>query len=144
MRVTRSMIQTKLGHERLARDEAVQCVESAMREVEQKLAAARQELEAERSQLTTTARERDQAILGRQAAEDPLRQAKDAPKVVRRAKSVAPPEHPAAAPQPRRHGRPPKVPRGRYGGRGMVDAGLEGQILVAGGRRPSSTVSPCG
>jgi hypothetical protein len=75
------------------------------------LAAARQELEAERSLRTTTAKERDQAIIGRQAAEDRLRQAKDARKVVGRPKAVEPPEPPAAAPQPRRRGRPPKVPR---------------------------------
>jgi hypothetical protein len=104
-------LQTKLGHERLARDEAVQRVESAKREVEQELAAARQELEAERSLRTTLARERDQAILGRQAAEDRLWQAKDAQKVVRRAKAVAPAEPPAATPQPRRRARPPKVPQ---------------------------------
>jgi hypothetical protein len=102
-------LQTKLGHERLARDEAVQRVETAKRDVEQKLAAARQELEAERSLRTTLARERDRAILGRQAAEDRLRQAKDARKVVRQAKAMAPAEPPAAAPQPRRRGRPPKV-----------------------------------
>ncbi len=104
-------LQTKLGHERLARDEAVQRVESAKRDVEQNLAAAWQELEAERSLRMTTARERDQAIIGRQAAEDRLRQTKDARKVVRRAKAVAPAEPPATAPQPRRRGRPPKVPR---------------------------------
>jgi hypothetical protein len=100
-------LQTKLGHERLARDEAVQRVESAKRDVEEKLAAAQQELAAERSLCMTTARERDQAILGRQAAEDRLRQAKDAREVVTRAKAVAP----TAAPQPRRRGRPPKAPR---------------------------------
>jgi hypothetical protein len=104
-------LQTKLGHERLARDEAVQRVEFARRDVEQQLAAARQELEAERSLRTTAAKERDQAIIGRQAAEDRLRQAKDARKVVSPAKAVAPPEPPAAAPQPRRRGRPPKVPQ---------------------------------
>jgi hypothetical protein len=104
-------LQTKLGHERLARDEAVQRAGSAMRDVEQELAAARQELEAERSLRTTTARERDQAIVGRQAAEDGLGQTKDTRKVVRRAKAVAPAERPAAAPQPRRRGRPPKVHR---------------------------------
>ena len=103
-------LQTKLGHERLARDEAVQRVESAKRDVEQKLAAAWQELEAERSLRTTTARGRDQAIVGRQAAEDRLRQANDARKIGGRAKAVAPAESPAAAPQPRRRGRPPKVP----------------------------------
>ena len=104
-------LQTKLGHERLARDEAIQRAESAMRDVEQELAEARQELEAERSLHTTTARERDHAVVGRQAAEDRLRLTKDARKVVRRAKADAPAEPPAAAPQPRRRGRPPKVPR---------------------------------
>jgi hypothetical protein len=104
-------LQTKLGHERLARDEAVQRVQSTKRDVEQQLAATRQELEAERSLRMATAKERDQAIVGRQAAEDRLRQAKDARKVVRQAKAVAPAESPAAAAQPRRRGRPPKVPR---------------------------------
>jgi hypothetical protein len=104
-------LQTRLGHERLARDDAVQRVESAKREIEQELAAARQELEGERSQRMTTARERDQAIVGRQVAEDRLRHAMDARKVVRRAKAVAPAEPPAVAPQPRRRGRPPKVPQ---------------------------------
>ena len=104
-------LQTKLGHERLARDEEVQRVESAKREIEQELAAARQELEAERSLRTTTARERDQAIVGRQAAEDGLGQTKDTRMLARRAKAVAQAERPAAAPQPRRRGRPPKVLR---------------------------------
>src|SRR3984957_12167972 len=104
-------LQTKLGHERLARDEAIQRAESAMRDVEQELAEARQELEAERSLHTTTARERDHAVVGRQAAEDRLRLTKDARKVVRRAKADAPAEPPAATSQPRRRGRPPKVPR---------------------------------
>ena len=104
-------LQTKLGHERLARDEAVQRVEAAKRDAEQKLAAVWQELEAERSLSTTLARERDQTILGRQAAEDRLRQAKDARTVGGRAKAVAQAEPPPAAPLPRRRGRPPKVPR---------------------------------
>jgi hypothetical protein len=108
-RLTIHDLQTKLGHERLARDEAVQRVESAKREVEQELAAARRDLEAERSRRTTLARERDQAIVGRQAAEDRLRHAMDARTVIRQAKAVA--EPPAAAPQPRRRGRPPKVPQ---------------------------------
>ena len=104
-------LQTKLGHERLARDEAVQHVESAKGEIEQELAAAREDLEAERALRLATARERDHAILGRQAAEDRLRQAKEARKIARRPETAAPAQPPLAAPQPRRRGRPPKVNR---------------------------------
>ena len=104
-------LQTKLGHERLARDEAVQHVESAKGEVEQELTAAREDLEAERLLRLATARERDQAILGRQAADDRLRQAKELRKLAGRPETAAPAQPPLAAPQPRRRGRPPKVNR---------------------------------
>jgi hypothetical protein len=108
-------LQTKLGHERLARDEAVQHGESAKRKVEQELAAARDDLETERALRLATARERDQAILGRQAAEDLLRQAKDVRKIAGRGITVAPAEPPLAARQPRRRGRPSKVNRDDIG-----------------------------
>ena len=104
-------LQTKLGHERLARDEAVERVASAKRKVEQELATAREDLEAERLLRLATAKERDQAILGRQAAEDRLRQAKEVRKIARRPETAAPAQPPLAAPQPRRRGRPPKVNR---------------------------------
>jgi hypothetical protein len=104
-------LQTKLGHERLARDEAVEHVASAKRKVEQELATAREDLEAERLLRLATAKERDQAILGRQAAEDRLRQAKEVRKRARRPETAAPAQPPLAAPQPRRRGRPPKVNR---------------------------------
>ncbi len=96
--------QTKLGHERLAREEAARHAEAAKGEVEQELAAAMQELEVEHDLRMTMAKEHDQAIVGRQAAEDRLRQARS---VEGRAKTEAP----AAALQPRRRGRPPKVKR---------------------------------
>jgi hypothetical protein len=76
-----------------------------------RLAAARDDLEAERALRLATARERDHAILGRQAAEDRLRQAKEARKIGRRPETAAPAQPPLAAPQPRRRGRPPKVNR---------------------------------
>jgi hypothetical protein len=104
-------LQTKLGHERLAREEAVQRVESAKVEVEQELTAAREDLEAERLLHLAAAKERDQAILGRQAAEDRLRQAKEVRKIAPRPEAAAPAQPPLAAPQPRRRGRPPKVNR---------------------------------
>jgi hypothetical protein len=104
-------LQTKLGHERLARDEAVEHVASAKRKVEQELATARVDLEAERLLRLATAKERDQAILGRQAAEDRLRQAKEVRKIARRPETAAPAQPPLAAPEPRRRGRPPKVNR---------------------------------
>jgi hypothetical protein len=103
-------LQTKLGHERLARDEAVQRVEAAKAEVEQELVEAREDLEAERLLRLATAKERDQAILGRQAAEDRLRQAKEMRKTVGQPNTV-PTAEPLLATQPRRRGRPPKVNR---------------------------------
>jgi hypothetical protein len=101
-------LQTKLGHERLAREEAVQRVESAKVEVEQELTAAREDLEAERLLRLATARERDQAILGRQAAEDRLRQAKEMRKAAGQPNTVPQAEPLLATSQPRRRGRPPK------------------------------------
>ena len=101
-------LQTKLGHERLAREEAVQRGESAKVEVEQELTAAREDLEAERLLRLATARERDQAILGRQAAEDRLRQAKEMRKTAGQPNTVPPAEPLLATSQPRRRGRPPK------------------------------------
>jgi septal ring factor EnvC (AmiA/AmiB activator) len=101
-------LQTKLGHERLAREEAVQHTDGAMREFEQE-AAARQELEDERALRMTAARARDQAVLARQAAEDRLRQAKEARKVAGRVETSVAAEPPPAPTQPRRRGRPPKV-----------------------------------
>jgi hypothetical protein len=96
--------QTKLGHERLAREEAARHAEAAKREVELELSATMQELEAEHALRMTMAKERDQAIVGRQSAEDRLRQA-------RSVEVLAKTEAPAAALQPRRRGRPPKVKR---------------------------------
>jgi hypothetical protein len=113
-------LQTKLGHERLARDEAVQRVESTKREVEQELAA---ELEAERSLRTTLARERDRAILGRQAAEDRLRQAKDARKVVGRPRpwpQLSPLRQPHSPAGAGGHRRSPRTIRRSWNGGGRV------------------------
>jgi hypothetical protein len=77
------------------------------------MGAAWQELETERALRLATAREHDQAILGRQAAEDLLRQAKEVRKIAGRGITVAPAEPPLAA--PRRRGRPSKVNRDDIG-----------------------------
>jgi hypothetical protein len=95
-------LQTKLGHERLAKEEAVRHVETVKREFEQ----AQQELKAEYDLHTRTPGERDQAIRGRQVAEDRVREAMDARRI-ETANQAKPPA--AAAPEPRRRGRPPKV-----------------------------------
>ena len=93
-----SMIsQTKLGHERLARDEAAQQAETAKREVELALAAAREDLETERTLRRDAEAQRDMAIAGRQQAQARHSQA-----------SLV--EQPAsAAQQLRPRGRPPKL-----------------------------------
>ena len=84
-------------------------VECAKVEVEQELTAAREDLEAERLlRLATAARERAQAILGRQAAEDRLRQAKEMRKTAGQPNTVPPAEPLLVTSQPRRRGRPPK------------------------------------
>ena len=95
-------LQTKLGHERLAKEETVRHVETVKREFEQ----AQQELKAEQDFHTRTPGERDQAIRGRQVAEDRVREAMDARRI-ETANQAKPPA--AATPQPRRRGRPPKV-----------------------------------
>jgi hypothetical protein len=82
-------LQTKLGHERVARNEAAQQAEIANREFERELATARQNLETERALRLTIACERYQAVLGRQAATDRLRQAKEVRNNAGRAKTTS-------------------------------------------------------
>jgi hypothetical protein len=90
-------LQTELGHERLARDEAAQQSESAKRVVEQALAAAREDLEAERALRGEAETERDMAIAGRLQAQ------------VRHSQASSPEVPASATQQPRRRGRPPKL-----------------------------------
>ena len=83
-------LQTKLAHERLARDEAVNRAEAARQAAEQALQAVRDELESERAR-------RLQAEEKSAAAYELLPEAPRQPDLLE------------AAPAPRRRGRPPKV-----------------------------------
>jgi hypothetical protein len=83
-------LQTKLAHERLARDEAVNRAEAARQAAEQALQAAREELEAERARRLQT--EEKIAAATERHRESP-----------RQADLLE------SAPEPRRRGRPPKV-----------------------------------
>jgi hypothetical protein len=86
-------LQTKLAHERLARDEAVNRIEAARQAAEQALQTVREELEAERA----LRQETEQRLL------KVLERAEETP---RKSAAVAPTEEIAL---PRRRGRPPKV-----------------------------------
>ena len=66
-------LQTKLAHERLARDEAIQRVVSEMQVVEQALQREQEELATERASRQKAEQERDGAIAARQEAEQRLR-----------------------------------------------------------------------
>ena len=62
-------LQTKLAHERLARDEAIQRVVSEKQVVEQALQRVQEELAVERVSRQKVEQERDEAVAGRQKAE---------------------------------------------------------------------------
>jgi hypothetical protein len=66
-------LRTKLAHERLARDEAVQRVSSEKQVLEQALQSVREELAAERGFRQSAEQECADAIVGRQDAEERLR-----------------------------------------------------------------------
>jgi hypothetical protein len=66
-------LQTELAHERLARDEAIQRVESERQLVEQSLQRVQGELAIERDRRQKAEQERDDAIAARQEAEERLR-----------------------------------------------------------------------
>jgi hypothetical protein len=92
-------LETKLGHERIAKDELTQRINAERLQIEEALTATQEELAAERALHARTERERDVAT---QTAEHRLRQgtvAKDAP-------AQFPGDH-----RPPRRGRPPKVAR---------------------------------
>jgi hypothetical protein len=101
-------LQTKLAHERLDRDEGAQRAGAEQRQLGETIASLRQELEDERVLRAKAAQDRHQAIADAEKAADRLRQVKaDArPKPPIYSK---PTTHSAAASQPRRRGRPPKV-----------------------------------
>ncbi len=85
-------LQTKLAHERLARDEAVNRVEAARQAAEQALEAAKEELEIEHAR--------------RQESEQRLAKLLDRAQETPRKSAPVPSEEPVL---PRRRGRPPKV-----------------------------------
>jgi hypothetical protein len=96
-------LETKLGHERLARDEVAQRISAERLRIEEVLTAAQEELAGERALRARAERERDEAFVAAQTAEQRLRQ-------TTAVKAAAPPPLPNDQPR-RRRGRPPKVVR---------------------------------
>jgi hypothetical protein len=96
-------LETKLGHERLARDEVAQRISAERLRIEEALTAAQEELAGERALRARAERERDEAFVAAQTAELRLRQ-------TTAVKAAAPPPLPNDQPR-RRRGRPPKVVR---------------------------------
>jgi hypothetical protein len=99
-------LETKLGHERLARDEVTQRINAERLQIEEALTAVWEELATERAMRARAERERDEAAVATQTAEQRLRQ-RTAFKAVLPAPAPFPSDH---QPLPRR-GRPPKVAR---------------------------------
>jgi hypothetical protein len=98
-------LETKLGHERLARDEVTQRINAERLQIEEALTAAQEELAAERALREVARRERDEAVVATEAAEQQLRPTRAAPKIRVGA------QLPSGDTVPRRRGRPPKVAR---------------------------------
>ena len=98
-------LETKLGHERLARDEVAQRISAERLQIEEALTAVQEELATERAMRARAERTRDEAAVATQTAEQRLRQRTAV-------KAVLPPPAPFPSEQPpRRRGRPPKVAR---------------------------------
>ena len=98
-------LETKLGHEHLARDEVTQRINAERLQLEELLSAVQEELATERALRARAERERDEAVVATQTAEQRLRQRSAA-------KAALPPPAPSPTDQPRRRGgRPPKVAR---------------------------------
>jgi hypothetical protein len=95
-------LETKLGHERLARDEVAQRINAERLQIEEALTAAQEELAGERALRARAERERDEAFVATQTAEQRLQ--------TTAVKASAPPPLPDDQPR-RRRGRPPKVVR---------------------------------
>jgi hypothetical protein len=92
-------LETKLGHERLARDEVMQRVNAERLQFEEAHTAAQEELAAERARRAAVERERDEATVAEQRSRTAV-------------KAAQPPPAPFPSDQPRhRRGRPPKVAR---------------------------------
>ena len=118
-------LQTKLAHEKLARDEAIQRADGERRIVELALQRVEDELAIERDCRQKAEQERDDAIAARQEAEDRLREVlatqdvlkaspapprpTNDPQTTRRQRKSMPATEPSArVEQPRRRGRPAK------------------------------------
>jgi hypothetical protein len=99
-------LETKLGHERLAKDEVTQRADAERQKVEEALIVVQEELAAERALRARAEHERDQAAVAWQTVEQRLRQRTAV-------KAALPPSAPLATDHqpPRRRGRPPKVAR---------------------------------
>ena len=98
-------LETKLGHERLARDEVAQRIGAERLQIEEALTAVQEELATERAMRVRAERERDEAVVPTQTAEQRLPQRTAV-------KAALPPPAPLPSDQPpRRRGRPPKVAR---------------------------------
>ena len=98
-------LQTKMAHERLARDEAIQRVDSEKQVVEQALQRVQDELAVERDCRQKAEQERDDAIAARQEAEERLREVL-APRMPRMPEAVPG----GAARRPGGRGRPCRRP----------------------------------
>jgi hypothetical protein len=99
-------LETKLGHERLARDEVTQRTNAEQLQVEEALTAAQEELVTERAMRARAERERDEAVVATQTAEQRLRQ-----RTAVKAGEPPPAPFPSDHQPPRRRGRRPKVAR---------------------------------
>ena len=96
-------LETKIGHERLARDEVAQRINGERLQIEEAFATVREELAGERALRARAESEREETVVATQAAEQQLRQRTAV-------KAALPPPAPFPADQPpRRRGRPPKV-----------------------------------
>jgi hypothetical protein len=101
-------LETKLGHERLAKDEVAQRADAERQKFEEELTVVQEELSAERALRARAERERDEAAVARDTAEQRLRQ-RTAVKAALPPSAPLPTDHQP----PRRRGRPPKVARQR-------------------------------
>jgi chromosome segregation ATPase len=103
-------LETKLGHEQLAKDELTRRIDAEKREIEEALASTQEELAAERARCAAAERERDEAVVATQTAQQRLRQ-----RTVVKAALPPPATFPSDHQPPRRRGRPPKVARQEVG-----------------------------
>ena len=122
-------LETKLGHERLARDEVAQRINAERLQIEEALTAAQEELATERAMRARAERERDEAVVATQTAEQRLRQRTAV-------KAALPPPAPFPSDQPPRASRSASEGRAagscsrRFRDRGMVVARVAGEVSV--------------